>query len=123
MRVLIVDDSGTARKILKSVLPAPLRSNLVEAGGGRQAVEICRAEKIDLMFLDLTMPELDGYGVLAELGELCHRIPIVVVSADVQPGAQERVKALGARAFVKKTPSGPALVQALAAAGVTIDAA
>jgi two-component system chemotaxis response regulator CheY len=59
-----VDDSGTARRILKSVLPKALLTNLVEARGGQEAITICRSEKIDLMFLDLTMPEIDGFAPL-----------------------------------------------------------
>jgi two-component system chemotaxis response regulator CheY len=123
MRVLVVDDSGTARRILKSVLPKPLLADLVEAKGGQEAIDICRAQKIDLMFLDLTMPEVDGFGVLAALADLVAEIPIIVVSADVQPLAQERVKALGARAFIKKTPSTAALEVTLAELGIRTDAA
>jgi two-component system chemotaxis response regulator CheY len=122
MRVLVVDDSGTARRILKSVLPKPLLADLVEAKGGQEAIDICRAQKIDLMFLDLTMPEIDGFGVLAALSDLVAQIPIIVVSADVQPLAQERVRALGARAFIKKTPSTAALEVTLAELGIRTDA-
>ena len=54
------------------------------------------------MFLDLTMPEMDGYEVLAALGDLLVALPVIVVSGDVQTQAPERTKALGARAFIKK---------------------
>jgi two-component system chemotaxis response regulator CheY len=121
MRVLIVDDSRTARLILKSVLPAALKTNLIEASGGQQAVEICRRETIDLMFLDLTMPELDGYGVLAALPDLVQRIAIVVISADIQPGSLEKVLSLGARAFIKKTPTTGALLETLSTTGIWRD--
>ena len=122
MRVLLVDDSGTARRILKSILPKPLLLDLVEARGGEEAIAICRAQKIDLMFLDLTMPEIDGFGVLSALNDLVAELPIIVVSADIQPQAQERVKSLGARAFIKKMPSNAALTQTLADIGITYDA-
>jgi two-component system, chemotaxis family, chemotaxis protein CheY len=105
MRVLIVDDSRTSRMILKKALPERLLSNLVEASGGSEALEICRREAVELMFLDLTMPELDGYQVLATLNESGTIPPTIVVSADVQPKATQRVLELGAFAFLKKTPS------------------
>lgn len=105
MRVLIVDDSRTSRLILKKVLPPRLLENLVEAAGGSEAVEICRREAVELMFLDLTMPEPDGYQVLAMLKEAGAVPPTIVVSADIQPKATERVLELGAFAFLKKTPS------------------
>jgi CheY-like chemotaxis protein len=105
MRVLIVDDSRTSRLILKKSLPPRLLENLLEASGGSEALEICRREAIELMFLDLTMPEPDGYQVLALLKEAGAVPPTIVVSADIQPKATERALALGALAFLKKTPT------------------
>jgi CheY-like chemotaxis protein len=118
MRVLIVDDSRTSRMILKKVLPPGLLGNLVEACGGAEAVEICRREAIELMFLDLTMPETDGYQVLALLNEAGGVPPTIVVSADIQPKATERVLELGAVAFLKKTPSREEIESVLARMGM-----
>jgi two-component system chemotaxis response regulator CheY len=102
MRVMIVDDSRTARLMLKKVLPASLLVDIVEAGGGKEAVARCQSERIDLMFLDLTMPECDGFAVLETL-KAGGAVPrTVVVSADAQPIARERVINLGAMAFIKK---------------------
>ena len=54
------------------------------------------------MFLDLTMPVMDGYEVLETLKREGLNAFVIVISADVQPKAQERVKELGAIAFLKK---------------------
>ena len=105
MRVMIVDDSKTARLILKKVMPAVLLADVVEAAGGQEAIARCQSERIDLMFLDLTMPDLSGYEVLENLKTRGAVPPTVVVSADAQPLARERVQAMGALAFVKKPPS------------------
>jgi two-component system, chemotaxis family, chemotaxis protein CheY len=102
MRVLIVDDSSTARRFLKKALPEQCLSDVVEADGARRGLELCREGGIDLMFLDLTMPEMDGYEVLAALGARLATLPVIVVSGDVQTQAPERAKGLGARAFIKK---------------------
>jgi two-component system chemotaxis response regulator CheY len=110
MRVLIVDDSKTARIVCKKALPSALTADLVEASSGQEALDICRSQKIDLMFLDLTMPEIDGYTVLERLQAEATRPQVVVMSADVQTKAQERVKALGAAAFIGK----PATLAAVA---------
>ena len=64
------------------------------------------------MFLDLTMPELDGYGVLEQLQKEGLNTFVIVVSADIQPIAQERVRKLGAVAFCKK-PVNPQEIQAI----------
>ena len=64
----------------------------------------------DLIFLDLTMPEMDGYGVLETLKRRV-RSKVIVVSGDIQPEAHERVMALGALDFIRsrlpRTPSLP----------------
>jgi len=75
-------------------------------------------ERIDLMFLDLTMPEVDGYQVLKTLQEAGRTPPTIVVSADIQPIAQQRVRQLGAMAFVKKSLSQTDLASVLQGAGL-----
>ncbi len=119
MRVLIVDDSSTARKILKKMLPAELRTDVIEAADGRQALESCRQNAIGLMFLDLTMPEIDGYAVLASLGAAAlASLPVVVISGDVQDRARDKVMGLGARAYLKKPMSAEELLATLQRVGV-----
>ena len=118
MRVLIVDDSRTARLMLKKMLPPVLLEDLVEVSGGKEAITVCETENIDVMFLDLTMPDCDGYGVLMALKLRDRMPPTIVVSADSQHMARERVLALGARAFLKKTPPRAEIERALQEAGL-----
>ena len=118
MRVLIVDDSRTARMMLKRVLPPSLMGDVHEAAGGDEAIRRVTTEKIDLMFLDLTMPDVDGYQVLKALQDGGNTPPTIVVSADVQPLAQQRVRQLGAMAFVKKSLSQNDLTSVLTGAGL-----
>jgi CheY-like chemotaxis protein len=101
-RVLIVDDSKMSRKIMRRVIPARPDYELVEADSGKRALEMVAAEPFDVMFLDLTMPELDGYQVLEALRDVPNRPRVVVVSGDVQKLGQERVKRLGAWSFLCK---------------------
>ena len=54
------------------------------------------------MFLDLTMPTMDGYQTLEAIRKDDLPIMVIVVSGDIQPEARERVKKLGAIDFVKK---------------------
>src|SRR5450432_970985 len=102
MRVLIVDDSKTARAMCKRVLPSSLRQDLSEAPGGREALEACRAQPIELMFLDLNMPDVDGYQVLETLKKEGLKPQVIVMSADIQPEARERILKLGALGFLPK---------------------
>lgn len=118
MRVLIVDDSRTARMMLRRVLPPALLTDVLEAAGGDEAIHRVTTEQIDLMFLDLTMPGIDGYQVLKTLQDGGRTPPTIVVSADVQPLAQQRVRQLGAMAFVKKSLSRSDLTSVLTGAGL-----
>jgi CheY-like chemotaxis protein len=100
--ILVVDDSAMARKVLIKSLPTSWDVEITQAANGEEALVAYRAGKADVMFLDLQMPVLDGYGVLEALQKEGLNSFIFVVSADIQPLAQERVKKLGAMAFVKK---------------------
>ena len=71
MRVLIVDDEALARERLKRLLAEIDDSQVVgEAANGLRAIELIRQERPDLVFLDIQMPGLDGFGVLEALDDL-----------------------------------------------------
>ena len=72
------------------------------AKDGQEALDILRNQHIDILFLDLTMPIIDGLGVLQALKDEEINLPVFVISADVQPEMQNRVLALGAKAFLRK---------------------
>lgn len=100
--VLICDDSNLARKQLARILPQEWQANLFFAGHGAEALDTLLKQDIDWLFLDLNMPVMDGYQVLAELKQRQLQLNVVVVSGDVQPEAIERVKGLGALDFIRK---------------------
>ncbi|MBY7999151.1 response regulator [Vibrio fluvialis] len=100
--VLICDDSALARKQMARSLPASLNADITFAVHGLDAMSILETQRFQLMFLDLTMPELDGFGTLEAMRDKGYTTPVVVVSGDIQPKAKERVLALGAKAFIQK---------------------
>ncbi|WP_429095077.1 response regulator [Aeromonas media] len=112
MNVLICDDSGFARKQLMRALPVGWNITLHQAADGLEGVEQILMGHGDLIFLDLTMPEMDGYGVLETLKREGLRNKVIVVSGDIQPEAHARVMALGALDFIKK-PASPETLLAL----------
>ncbi len=99
--VLICDDSALARKQMARSLPAALNANITFAEHGLDALQILQQQTFNLMFLDLTMPELDGFGTLEEMKSRGISTPVVVVSGDIQPKAKERVMALGRKPLFK----------------------
>lgn len=100
--VLVVDDSKMSRKMVIRSLPEEWDVPIFQATNGVEALDIFHEKKPDVMFLDLTMPELDGFGVLAALQKEGNKVPVIVISADVQTEAYERTIGLGARAFIQK---------------------
>lgn len=108
--LLVCDDSSMARKQLLRALPAAWPVTISQACHGQEALDLLRTQHFDLLLLDLTMPVLDGYGVLAAIRAEGLQCPVIVVSGDVQDEAMRRVTELGALAFLKK-PAEPALLE------------
>ena len=75
--VMVADDEGPARQRLIDLLRKdPQVAAIVEAADGPSAVELIQSRKPDLVFLDIQMPELDGLGVIDEVG--LERMPLTV---------------------------------------------
>lgn len=111
--LLICDDSAMARKQVKRSLPDHWDVDVTFATNGVEGIEAIREGKGEMVFLDLTMPEMDGYGVLRKVKEEGHKSIVIVISADIQPEARERVMGLGALDFIKKPIDGPKLQDVL----------
>lgn len=100
--LLVCDDSAMARKQLIRALPPEWPVNITQASQGEEAMAAIRQGLGQIVLLDLTMPVMDGYQVLAQVREEGHVCRILVVSGDVQEEARRRVTELGALAFVRK---------------------
>jgi len=109
-----------ARKMLIKALPPSWDIEITQASNGKEAMEAYRAGKADVMFLDLTMPEMDGYQVLEALQKEDLNSFVIVVTADIQPVAQERVLKMGAIAFVKKPVTAEVMDSVLKQYGVLL---
>ena len=76
LRVAVVDDEPVARRRMRRMLRREPELDVVaEAGDGRAAIEAIVTHRPDLVFLDVQMPELDGFDVVREIGD---RVPAVV---------------------------------------------
>jgi CheY-like chemotaxis protein len=116
--VLICDDSRFAAQQLARALPADWDVSVSFADGGEAALEAIRQGKGDILFLDLNMPGMDGYAVLEAIRTQDLPTLVIVVSADIQPEARERVLKLGALEFVKKPVSGEVISEVLKRYGI-----
>src|SRR6516164_5307841 len=111
--VLIVDDNDDNRFTLTMRLEACGYENIVTAENGREALEKMRQGPVDLVLLDIMMPELDGYGVLEELrtDTALRDIPVVMISAIEDINSVVRCIELGATDYLTK-PFNPVLLKA-----------
>jgi CheY-like chemotaxis protein len=100
--LLICDDSNMARKQVARALPPDWDVAITFAANGLEGLEAIRAGKGEIVFLDLTMPELDGYGVLETIKAEGLKCMVIVISADIQPEARDRVINYGALEFIRK---------------------
>ncbi len=99
-RVVVVDDSALMRNIVTRSLTRAGIEVVGSAGDGDEALALCARERPDAMTLDLTMPGLDGLGVLRALRERSDsNIPVVVVSAFSAAHGARAVDALAEGAF------------------------
>lgn len=113
-RVLVVDDSEVNRKLLERLLSR--QGHLVETvTNGHQAIERVRAdaETIDVVLLDIMMPEIDGYAVLQQLKAEPHsrHLPVIMISSIEEVASVTRCIADGATDYLTK-PFDPAILTA-----------
>jgi two-component system, chemotaxis family, chemotaxis protein CheY len=111
--LLICDDSNMARKQVARSLPSGWDVDITFAKNGLEGLEAIRAGKGEIVFLDLTMPELDGYGVLDEIKAEGLKCMVIVISADIQPEVHDRVTGSGALDFIRKPISQDKLAEVL----------
>lgn len=101
-KILIVDDSPIARKMLKSCLPKDEGYEFHEAGDGREGFEKYKDLTPDVTFMDLTMPVMTGYEAIEAIISHDKNAVIIVVTADVQMKAIKTVMESGAYMVLKK---------------------
>lgn len=110
--ILIADDDSANREMLARRLRR-LGHQVSTAQNGRQVLEMISQKSFDLLLLDLVMPEIDGYGVLAHLyaNQPAAHLPVIVLSASDDSAMVARAIALGAQDYLAK-PFDPMLLQA-----------
>ncbi len=102
-RILVVDDDVTIRAMFSRALAK--YGDVESAAGGEEALQLLGEKKFDAITLDLAMPRVDGFGVLARLGDKTaknHETPVVVVTANPQDQAMAKSFHAGAILFVTK---------------------
>jgi CheY-like chemotaxis protein len=103
MTILVADDNAFSRELMRELLEASGHV-ILEAINGRNALDLIRRCRPDLVFLDLQMPQQDGFGVIRELrNDHCFQnLPVVAVTASAMIGDRERAIAAGFDSYIAK---------------------
>jgi diguanylate cyclase (GGDEF)-like protein len=101
--ILLVDDEAVSRKLFRAALKDG-RYAFIEAQGGHEALSVLRSKKIDLIILDIMMPDLSGFEVLDRIKKnpACKNIPVIVASSLNDFNSVEKALAAGAQDYVCK---------------------
>jgi len=109
-KVLLVDDSGLARRSTRRMLEQA-GFEVIEAEDGLSALERFAVDEPDVVLLDLVMKGMYGLDVLSKIREIDPQAKVIVVSADVQNSSRQMVQDGGAAGFINKPASAERLVQ------------
>ena len=117
--ILVVDDDAVNRRLLTGLLEQD-GHRVDTASDGRQALERLHSDPFDLALLDVLMPELDGYGVLAHMKEddRLRHVPVLMITALDDIGSAVRCIELGADDYLVK-PFDPVVLRARIKASLT----
>ena len=109
--ILIVDDSPTIRRMVKASL-TPLGHDFIEAASGLEAIEQLAVGSIQLMVLDLNMPDMHGLEVLGfvRANQKFQQLPVLVLTTRNEPESRAAAMQAGATGYLTKPFTAPGLL-------------
>jgi PAS domain S-box-containing protein len=116
LRILLAEDNPVNQRVVSMML-RQRGHDVTVAGNGKEAVEIYRERAFDLVFMDIQMPEMDGFEALASIRGLdtvgVSRPPIIALTAHAMNGDQDRCRDAGFDGYLSKPVRGAELDAAL----------
>lgn len=112
-KILITDDATFMRMMLKDILSHAGFINLIEAKNGREAINLFKVEKPELILLDVTMPDMDGLKALEEIKDVNPDVKIIMCSSMGQEEIVSECFEKGADDFIMKPFKPERVVQAV----------
>ena len=86
MKVLVVDDSGTMRKIIMRSLNALGVTDVVEAGDGSDGLELFKQHHFDVVLTDWNMPRMTGLELLKAIRATESTVPVILITTEAEKG-------------------------------------
>ncbi len=112
LMVLIADDNMVMRNLVKFYLNKHNIDKILEAKDGLEALQVIKNNKIDILFLDLKMPNLDGFNVANYVNASDKEITTIALSADMTEKNEKILKTLGVKHCLEK-PIKPELINTI----------
>src|SRR5690242_14947613 len=115
MKILVVDDDATNRRLLKETLAGEGRS-VVEATDGAEGLLVLEREGVDAIISDILMPRMDGYRFCFEVRKHpgFRQLPFIIYTATfTSPGDERLAREVGADDYLRKPASARAILEAL----------
>jgi NarL family two-component system response regulator LiaR len=117
IRIMIVDDHAVVRSGLAAFLIAFDDLELVaEANSGPEAIDLCRQQTIDVVLMDLVMPEMDGAAATREIRQQCPQTQIIALTSFREEDLVQNALKAGAISYLLKNVSADQLAEAIRAA-------
>jgi CheY-like chemotaxis protein len=118
LTALIVEDEGDLRLMTRMILESRPGYEVIEAENGAEALALLDRSDVDLILLDIRLPDMEGWDILDHLTEQGRfpELPVVMVSAHSTPSTAERALREGVRAYVTKPFTSDELFDAIARA-------
>jgi CheY-like chemotaxis protein len=112
--ILVVDDEASSRFLISTLLSL-YQFDVLQAGSGKEALKIAHEQAVDLILLDIMMPEMDGFMVCERLKKdpETKRIPVIFVSALIDDESRANALMVGGDGYVNKPFVADELVQLL----------
>jgi two-component system, chemotaxis family, chemotaxis protein CheY len=105
-RILVVDDSPVSRKMVcKAVAMCGLDvGEILEAGNGKEALELASSTWVDIVLADVNMPVMSGAEMVAEMAkrDFMSTTPVVIISSDKTEDRVKSMRSMGVSAYLPK---------------------
>jgi DNA-binding NarL/FixJ family response regulator len=113
VRVLLADDHAIVRRGLRRLLELAGITVVAEAADGLETIHRCIQHRPDALVLDIEMPKLNGFDVVACLRALDQQLAVVILSAHEEESYVMRAVEMGVRAYLVKSASDEDLIPAI----------
>ena len=114
MKILLVDDHQMFLDGLRGILAGSgLATEIDAVNNGQDALKKLLSGAFDIALIDLRLPIMDGFTLLAELNQRNNLTPVIIVSASRDPDDMQKSVELGAMSFIPKSSSGQRIIQTI----------